>query len=158
MDDRNQYDTPPEFPASPAQAALDETASRLEEAISLVRHVARDFDRLTSDQRRRVAAGLGREMQRISLAIAVTSGILTDLGAGREPSTWTELAIAERKHMTPNPKMDSVSVILLGGAGTVASTKPFGEVGSMIVAGGLALLSWLVGRLTPHQPAQKVQP
>ena len=153
MDDRNQYDTPPEFPSSPAQAALDETASRLEEALSLVRHVARDFDRLTSDQRRRVAAGIGREMQRLSLANAVTGGILTDLGAGREPSTWTELAVArERKHMTPNLKLDSLSAMLIGGAGTVAATKPLGEVWSLVAASALAVLGWLAGRLTPHAP------
>lgn len=153
----DEYITPSEFPASPAQAALDDTNQRLAEALSLGRRVARDFERLTSDQRTRVAAGLAREYRRLSLSIAINANVLEDLSAGRDPTTWDDFpAVTGRKDRRMN-KLDGLSGTLFAGASALLASDTLGPIWSKIAAGALTLAAVIVARLTPVK-AQPVLP
>lgn len=154
----DEYITPTEFPASPAQAALDDTNQRLAEALSLGRRVARDFERLTSDQRTRVAAGLAREYRRLSLSIAINANVLEDLSAGRDPTTWDDFpAVNGRKDRRMN-KLDGLSGFLFTSAAALAAHETFGPIWSKVGAGALALAAYIVARLTPVKVAPALPP
>jgi len=154
----DEYITPSEFPSSPAQAALDDTNQRLAEALSLGRRVARDFERLTSDQRTRVAAGLAREYRRLSLSIAINANVLEDLSAGRDPTTWDDFpTITGRKDRRMN-KLDGLSGFLFAGATALMANETFGPIWSKVGAGVLALASFIVARLTPVKAAAALPP
>jgi hypothetical protein len=120
--DGDEYITPTEFPASPAQAALDDTNQRLSEALALGRRMARDFERLTSDQRTRVAAGLAREYRRLSLNIAINANVFEELSAGRDPTTWDDFpAVSGRKDRRMKKRwVHALLVVLTAGFGVAA--------------------------------------